>query len=87
MCGGMFRQLVRYISGLVPSMQRPYPSVDTGSAQSMYVPAGIALEKLFTSLLVSESSRSQVNSTSNCSTRLFHTKRIHWLGNVDQLKA
>lgn len=86
MCGSLFRQLVRYISGLLPSMQRSYPSVDTGSAQSMYVPAGIALEKL-TSLLVSESWRSQVNSTSNCSTRLFHTKRIHWLGNVDQLKA
>ena len=47
MCGGMFRQLVRYISGLLPSMQRSYPSVDTGSAQSMYVPAGIALEKLY----------------------------------------
>ena len=86
MCGGLFRQLVRYISALLPSMQRSYPCVDTGSAQSMYVPAGIALEKL-TSLLVSESWRSQVNSTSNCSTRLFHTKRIHWLGNVDQLKA
>ena len=43
----MFRQLVRYISGLLPSMQRSYPSVDTGSAQSMYVPAGIALEKLY----------------------------------------
>ena len=47
MCGGMFRQLVRYISGLLPSMQRSYPSVDTGSAQSMYVPTGIALEKLY----------------------------------------
>ena len=46
MCGGLFRQLVRYISGLLPSMQRSYPSVDTGSAQSMYVPAGSALEKL-----------------------------------------
>ncbi|MDT5255614.1 MAG: hypothetical protein QOD10_694 [Mycobacterium sp.] len=28
-------------------MQRSYPCVDTGSAQSMYVPAGIALEKLY----------------------------------------
>jgi hypothetical protein len=28
-------------------MQRSYPSVDTGSAQSMYAPAGIALEKLY----------------------------------------
>ena len=46
MCGGLFRQLVRYISGLLPSMQRSYPSVDTGSAQSMYAPAGIALERL-----------------------------------------
>ncbi|MDT5280996.1 MAG: hypothetical protein QOJ20_2191 [Mycobacterium sp.] len=47
MCGSLFRQLVRYISGLLPSMQRSYPGVDTGSAQSMYVPAGIALEKLY----------------------------------------
>jgi hypothetical protein len=46
MCGSLFRQLVRYISGLLPSMQRSYSSVDTGSAQSMYAPAGIALEKL-----------------------------------------
>ena len=28
-------------------MQRSYSSVDTGSAQSMYVPTGIALEKLY----------------------------------------
>jgi hypothetical protein len=28
-------------------MQCSYPSVDTGNAQSMYLPAGIALEKLF----------------------------------------
>ena len=35
------------MSGLFPSMQRSYPFVDTGSAQSMYVPAGIALEKLY----------------------------------------
>jgi hypothetical protein len=28
-------------------MQRSYPSVDTGSAQWMYAPAGIALEKLY----------------------------------------
>jgi hypothetical protein len=34
------------ISGLLPSMQCSYPSVDTGNAQSMYLPAGIALEKL-----------------------------------------
>ena len=45
MCGGLFRQLVR--SYPVYSMQRSYPSVDTGNAQSMYVPAGIALEKLY----------------------------------------
>ena len=40
-----FDSFVRYISGLLPSMQRSYSSVDTGSAQSMYAPAGIALEK------------------------------------------
>jgi TPP-dependent 2-oxoacid decarboxylase len=28
-------------------MQRSYPSVDTGNAQSMYLPAGIALDKLY----------------------------------------
>jgi hypothetical protein len=47
----------------------------------------VSRSKSSSSLLVSKSSRSQLNSTSNCSTRLFHTKRIRWLGNVDQLKA
>jgi hypothetical protein len=35
------------ISGLLTSMERSYPSVDTDNAQSMYVPAGIALEKRY----------------------------------------
>jgi hypothetical protein len=69
-----------------PSMQRSYPSVDTGSAQSMYVPAGIALENLCELAGIGIVALTG-EFDSNCSTRLFHTKRIHWLGNVDQLKA
>jgi hypothetical protein len=52
----------------------------------MYLPAGIAFES-FSSLLVSKSGLSHVNSTPNCWRTFFHTKRIRWLGNVDQLKG
>ncbi len=73
MCGGLFRQLVRYISGLLPSMQRSYPSVDTGSAQSMYVPTGIALEWLHELAGIGILALTG-ELTSNCSTRLFSYK-------------
>ena len=67
-------------------MQRSYPSVDTDSAQSMYVPAGIALKKLCKLAGIGI-----VALTGEFDLQLLgevvYTKRIHWLGNVDQLKA
>ena len=86
MCGGLFRQLVR---------SYPVYSLACNVHTRLSIPAApnrctcqqVSLLKSFTSMLVSESWCSQVNWTSNCSMRLFHTKRIHWLGNIDQLKA
>ena len=52
----------------------------------MYMPAGIALEKLFELAgieilaLTSEFDLQLLD-------EVVHTKRIHWLGNIDQLKA
>jgi hypothetical protein len=57
-------------------MQRSYTSVDTGSAQSMYVPAGIALEELY-ELADIEISVLTGEFDLQWPARLFHTKRIH----------
>ena len=57
-------------------MQRSYTSVDTGSAQSMYVPAGIALKKFY-ELADIEISVLTGEFDLKWPARLFHTKRIH----------
>jgi TPP-dependent 2-oxoacid decarboxylase len=67
-------------------MQCSYPSVDTGNAQSMYLPAGIALEKPF-ELAGIEILALTCEFDLQLLDEVFHTKRIRWLGNVDQLKA
>jgi len=67
-------------------MQCSDSSVDTGNAQSLYLPAGIALEIFFELAGIEIVALTREFDTHSW-TRFFHTMRIRWLGNVDQLKA
>ena len=86
MCGSLFRQLVR--SYPVYSLAcNVHTRLSTPAAPNRCRYQQVSRLKSFTSLLVSKSLLLHVISTPNCWTKFFHTKRIRWLGNVDQLKA
>ena len=86
MCGSLFRQLVR--SYPVYSLAcNVHTRLSTPAAPNRCRYQQVSRLKSFTSLLVSKSWRSQVNSTSNGRRGCFIQSGSTGLGNVDQLKA